>query len=99
MEKLQNEMTTGQLYDPAISVTTEAEARDYLSQLVERRLRVDVGLSFDLARKCELTNIRYYAGYGSAETFNRIVKLYNIPSVILTDAELIQIAKHNSSKR
>lgn len=73
---LPDKMTIGELYNPAMKITTQNEATEYLKMLIERRLRVSP-MNENEAMKCELGNLGYYAGYFDPETYERVQRLFN----------------------
>lgn len=74
--RLPDEATIGQLYDLALDPDLTQDAADaYFELLVERRMRVGRYSRAD-AEALERSNLGYYAGYGSAETRERVERLF-----------------------
>ncbi len=66
--------TIGELYDPAMLITDQAEADAYFETLVQRNM--SHGTSRDEAERIERNNLGYYAGYCSSETRARVEELF-----------------------
>lgn len=67
--------TTGEIYGPAMEITTDAEAATYLTLLVERRAKLS-GCTKEEALTGELANLGYYSGYYGKETMYRVNRLF-----------------------
>lgn len=70
------EMTIGESYAPAMEITDPEDARQYLEALIERSVRC-FDMSEDEARKVQLSNLGYYAGYYSYDVRVRVQQLFN----------------------
>jgi len=73
--KTSESLTNGELYDPAMLITDQEEADEYLSALVDRYMR-QRGVSKEEAEGVQRANIGYYSGYMSDETAIRAKKLF-----------------------
>jgi hypothetical protein len=72
--KLKDNATIGELYGSAMAITDAREAATYFEALVERSMAR--GHSREEAEDIERANLGYYAGYGSAETRERVEGLF-----------------------
>lgn len=69
-------LTFGEQLDPAMKITEQADADQYLSAYV--RWLVEYGaMTEDYAQNVALGNIGYFAGYYSAETAERVLRLFD----------------------
>lgn len=75
MQPYPDSCTAGELYDQIFATQTPEQAAEHLAALIERQVRM-TGCSEDEARQIHLSNIGYIAGYGDAESFARVMKLY-----------------------
>ena len=71
-----NEASIGEVYGPAMEITTEEAAQEYLEALIERYLRLFPEDTHEQALACELSNLGYYAGYYDDMTRFRVQRLY-----------------------
>lgn len=69
-------LTIGDLYGYAVSVTDPKEASDFFNDLVHVHLIGVWGLTEETAIATAKSNIGYYAGYYSSEIAKRVAKLY-----------------------
>lgn len=67
--------TIGDLYRPAMRITKQNEASEYLEMLVCRRMQLS-GKTREDAMRCEKSNLGYFAGYYDAETMARVNQLF-----------------------
>lgn len=65
----------GEAYNPAMKMTDEADALEYLEALIERSIRIWKQTPEE-ARKTQLSNIGYFAGYYGHETRQRVQALF-----------------------
>jgi hypothetical protein len=63
----------GELYDPAMEITTQEEADAYLAELVA--YKISIGHDPDDAEEAVRRDLGYYAGYFSDETRKRVDRL------------------------
>jgi hypothetical protein len=91
---MKDEMTAGELYDPAMRIDSQHEADLYFEELIQRRMRVDVGaLTRYEAANIECENLGYWAGYGSLETRARVERLFGAYHPLLPPADKPQPTK------
>ena len=76
MPPLPRRATIGELYDPAMKMTDQAEADAYFARLVERHMMVDPKLTREQVESIQRKNLGYYAGYYDAETRERVERLF-----------------------
>ena len=81
-------MTMGEKYDPAMKITSQAEANEYFEACVEHTMRAcpDVMQADDPraeAERIERINLGYIAGYYSPETQERVKTLFGAEHPIL----------------
>jgi hypothetical protein len=69
--------TIGELYDPAMEITDQAEADAYFERLVN--LAMSGGMPRDQAEALQRENLGYWAGYFGPETRDRVLRLFNAP--------------------
>jgi hypothetical protein len=67
--------TIGEAYGPAMTINDQADADAYFEKLVSSRM-ANSGVSRDKAEEIERSNLGYYAGYYSAETRERVERLF-----------------------
>lgn len=84
---LPENMTIGECYAPAMAMTDSEDAQAYLDALIERSMRCH-GKSEEEARRIQLSNIGYYAGYYDSETRQRMQMLFGAIHPILGSASL-----------
>lgn len=82
-----DEMTSGEKYNPAMALTTQAEADLYFARLVERTMRVRPELTREEAEQLERANLGYWTGYHSHETAERVERLFNACHPVLGPVE------------
>jgi hypothetical protein len=70
----EDKLTNGEIYEPAMRVQSADEARGYFSAIV-RYLELN-GQDRKTAVETARWNIHYWAGYYSAKTRERVLKLY-----------------------
>lgn len=73
---LPDKLTIGESYGPAMHITSQEEAREYLRALVDRHVRLNPDRSREGAIHIELLNLGYYAGYFDQETRARVLRLF-----------------------
>ena len=103
--KLPHDITIGEKYNRAMTITDQKEADAYLSDLVIHCM--GFGTSADEAIDIEKSNLGYYAGYFDHETRLRVEKLFKCKHPILGDAskgevsprELFELGYHAGSAR
>jgi hypothetical protein len=69
-------ITIGDKYRPAMTITDQADADAYLARCVEHTLRC-VGGAREDAEKIERDNLGYFAGYYNHETRARVERLFS----------------------
>lgn len=67
--------TAGERYNPAMKITDQAEANEYFERLVQNAMTRQ-GIDREAAERQERGNLGYYAGYHSAETRERVERLF-----------------------
>jgi hypothetical protein len=67
-------ITIGDKYRPAMTITNQEEADTYFEQCVQHNMSFES--SREDAEKIERTNLGYYAGYYGAETRERVERLF-----------------------
>lgn len=72
---LPERMTIGEMYAPAVKLTTKDEARDYFLRLVEWGVTFH-GQTPDQAAEIQKQSLGYYAGYYDSATAKRIWDLF-----------------------
>jgi hypothetical protein len=73
------DVTIGELYDPAMKITGQAEADAYFERLVEHNMRFDEDgepKTRERAEAIERSNLGYYAGYCGGDTRARVERLF-----------------------
>lgn len=73
----QKDATIGEKYKPAMDVISEEEAAEYLMECINHTMDIRPELSMEEARKIELNNIGYCAGYCDAATAKRVMALFH----------------------
>lgn len=63
------------IYAPAMEIVTVAEAEQYLTDLAAYHAQ-KWSVTLEEARIQVLSNLGYFAGYYSPETFNRVMRLF-----------------------
>jgi len=76
MPPLPRRATIGELYNPAMKMTDQAEADVYFARLVEHHVMVDPKLTREEAESIQRQNLGYYAGYYDVETRERVERLF-----------------------
>ena len=71
-----DDVTIGDKYGQAMQIETGDDAKLYLEGCVAHSLRVNRLILEEDARKQELDNIGYYAGYFDEETRKRVERLF-----------------------
>jgi hypothetical protein len=69
--------TIQELYDPALEVTTQQQADEYLAALVARQKKL-FKLGETAAVEREKRSISFWASFEDPETFARVNRLYDI---------------------
>lgn len=75
MMRLPDKMTIGEAYEPAMTMTDDAQAAEYFEALVDRHMRC-FGKPREEAEATELANLGYFAGYYDNETRARVERLF-----------------------
>lgn len=68
-------LTYGQTLGPAMEISNQKDADEYLEALIEYYMR-DGTKSKNECRELALNNLGYFAGYYDQETANRVKKLF-----------------------
>ena len=84
--------TIGDLYHPAMKITDPAAGAEYLALLIaytieDRAARGDP-VSEDEARRIQLSNIGYFAGYYGWDTMAQVKRVFGATHPILGDTPL-----------
>ena len=74
-ETMNQDITIGEKYGPAMDVQTEDEARVYFERCVTHTME-HFGKSREEAEAVERSNIGYYMGYYDSEPRDRVARLY-----------------------
>ena len=69
-------LTSGDLYRPAVGIKTKEEAEDYLRKLVQWSVEHH-GKDPSEAERIQKSNLGYYAGYFDRETMTRVHELFS----------------------
>jgi hypothetical protein len=72
---MQDKITYGDKYDPAMSITDQAEADLYFNACVEHTMRVRPADRAE-AERIERSNLGYWAGYYNNATRKRVERLF-----------------------
>lgn len=75
MDALPEKLTIGEKYDPAMKITDQTEADAYFQLCVDHSMTYHCKTRTE-AEALERANLGYYAGYGSAETRERVERLF-----------------------
>lgn len=70
-------LTNGESLGPAMEITEQEDANQYFEQYVQYMMSRG-NYSKEEATKICKSNLSYYSGYYSLETWKRVTKLYNI---------------------
>ena len=73
--ELPENMTISEAYRPAMEITEQSQADEYLEALIARSMRF-FGRTREQATEIEKQNLGYYAGYYDSETRRRVGKLF-----------------------
>jgi hypothetical protein len=73
---MRKEMTIGEKYGPAMTITDEAEAAAYFERCVAHSME-HFGKTRHEAEELERANLGYYAGYYDPETRERVERLFS----------------------
>lgn len=79
--------TSGDRYGPAMEMTDEAEAQEYLGKLIMENMANSKN-SYEKADRVERENLGYYAGYYNEETRRRVEKLFGCAHPVFGSIEL-----------
>lgn len=82
---MEKNITIGEKYDPAMTITDPDEARAYFEVCVQHTM--SFGMAREEAEEIERINFGYYAGYYSHETRLRVEQLFNCSHPYLGKAE------------
>ena len=72
---MQDKITYGEKYDPAMKITDQAEADRYFNECVEHTMRMRPTDRAD-AERIERSNLGYWAGYCDNATRERVERLF-----------------------
>lgn len=72
---MDDNITIGQKYGPAMKITSQDEANAYFLECVNHTMKVGK-VSREEAERIERGNIGYYAGYYDSETRERMKRLF-----------------------
>lgn len=84
---MKDQITAREKYDPAMRITDQQEADAYFKECVQHQLRINLGLTPDIAEDIERQNLGYWAGYGTLETRARIERLFKAFHPILPSTD------------
>ena len=76
MSTFQKDATMGDVYGPAMAITSQSEADRYFERIVDHILSL-TEISTDDAMAMARMNLGYYAGYYGNETRERVERLFN----------------------
>ena len=76
------EITIGDLYRPAMEITNQLEADEYLAHLINRQM-VCYGETAEIGYANELRNLGYFAGYYDREVAVRVQMLFGAAHPII----------------
>jgi hypothetical protein len=80
-------MTVGEVYSPAMSITTKKEADEYFKVLVDRCMTFAFeNKNLKMAIDTVKSNLGYYAGYYDHKTRERVEHLFNCEHPVLGKA-------------
>ena len=80
--------TFGETLGPAMDITDQAEADDYLEQLVTQHMeRSEESPTHEEARAIVLQNLGYYAGYYARKTQERVNRLFRTTHPVFGDSQ------------
>lgn len=68
--------TIGEVYGPAMEITTQEDADAYFQILLEHGMKLEPDLSREKAESNLRSNLGYFAGYYSHETRERVERLF-----------------------
>ena len=71
---MEENITYGKKYGPAMEITDQAEADRYFEECVQHCMTF--GKSREEAEQIERSNLGYYSGYYDGETMQRVFKLF-----------------------
>jgi len=72
---MKKDITIGEKYSPAMEITDQKEAMDYLEKCIKHTMRY--GNTYKEALSIEKQNLGYYAGYYDNETRIRVERLFS----------------------
>lgn len=78
-------ITIGDKYGPAMKITDPEEAKEYFEACVLHTM--SFGKSREEAEQIERSNIGYYAGYYDSEIASRVYELFNCKHPIFGDVK------------
>lgn len=73
--KKKPDKTIGEMYGPAMQITTEKEADEYFEILVQMGVE-EGGLTREKSIAIQRSNLGYFAGYYDSETRERVERLF-----------------------
>ena len=76
------ETTIRELYAPAMEITDQMEADEYLARLIHRSIVV-FGQAYEEAYVVQMSNLGYYAGYYSRDVAVRVQVLFGATHPII----------------
>lgn len=77
--------TIGDMYFPAMKITSQEEADEYFEAAVQFSLKQNLGMSREEAERIQRFNFEYVSGYFDNETRRRIKKLFSCKHLIIGD--------------
>lgn len=84
--KFDDSTTASERYSPAMEITNQKEADEYLEALIDDAARYN--LSRQRAEEIERKNLAYFAGYYSDDIRRRVEKLFNCVHPVFGAIEL-----------
>ncbi|MBE3093445.1 MAG: hypothetical protein IMZ52_00310 [Actinobacteria bacterium] len=68
--------TIGDMYHPAMKITTQEEANEYFESTVQYSLNQNPEMGREKAERIQKSNFGYFAGYYDNETRERVERLF-----------------------
>lgn len=102
---MQDKITYGAKYGPAMSITSQADADAYFEQCVQHQMRIG-GVQRSEAEAIERQNLGYWAGYYSLDIRRRVEKLFaskhplfgGVDEAVFTPSEILEMGKRMAEK-
>ncbi len=98
IEELPEKINWGTKYGRAVAITDQEEAKAYFEVCVQHMMKYGK-YSREEAESIERQNIGYWAGYGGAEDFNRVMKLYGTAHPIFGTSYPTPAAAFNAGRK